>query len=76
MTDTKSGWPLWKLALLFYPFVAATVAINLFLLGLIFNFVNWPNIAPIQAIIWSIPLGVPLTWLTGRWVRGLMDEAG
>ena len=68
-------WPVWKLAVLFYPFVAAAVAINLFLLGLIFHVTGYQAISPISALIWSVPLGVPATWLTGRWVRGLMDEA-
>lgn len=68
-------WPVWKLALLFYPFVAATVAINLFLAGLITNLIGWGALSPVQSLIWAIPLGVPATWLTGRWIRGLMDEA-
>ena len=74
MADDEK-WPVWKLALLFYPFVAATVAINLFLLGLIMHLVGLPEISPIAALIWSVPLGIPATWLTGRWVRHLMDEA-
>jgi len=68
-------WPVWKLALLLYPFAAGAVAINLFLLGLIFHVTGWQAIAPVTAVIWSIPLGVPATWAAGRWVRRLMDEA-
>ncbi|MFB2530579.1 hypothetical protein ACEYYB_06180 [Paracoccus sp. p4-l81] len=73
--ETMARWPVWKLALLLYPFVAAAVAINLFLLGLIGLALDLPAIPPMQAMIWAIPLGIPATWAAGRWLRGLMDQA-
>ncbi|WP_425045674.1 hypothetical protein [Primorskyibacter sp. S87] len=74
--NPKNGrWPVWKLALLLYPAVALTVAINLFLLGLMWQVLGWPALPPLPAILWAIPLGVPATWLAGRWLRGLIDEA-
>ncbi|SDX26162.1 hypothetical protein SAMN05444358_10490 [Ruegeria halocynthiae] len=72
---TEGRWPVWKLAILLYPATALTVAINLFLAGLILHSVGFGAIGPVPAIMWAIPLGVPAAWLTGRWVRGLMDEA-
>lgn len=69
-------WPVWKLALLLYPFTAAAVAINLFLAGLILVSIGWPGISPMASLIAAIPLGIPATWAAGRWVRHLMDEAG
>ncbi|WP_298849993.1 hypothetical protein [uncultured Ruegeria sp.] len=72
---TDGKWPVWKLAILLYPATALTVAINLFLLGLILHSAGFGVIRPVPAILWSIPLGIPATWLAGRWVRGLMDEA-
>jgi len=72
-TDRK--WPVWKLAVLLYPATALTVAINLFLAGLIAHSTGFGAIGPVTAILWSVPLGVPTAWLAGRWVRGLMDEA-
>lgn len=71
----QARWPVWKLALLFYPFTAAAVAINLFMLGLIGQMIGIGALSPLAALAWSAPLGVPATWLVGRWVRGLMDEA-
>jgi len=68
-------WSIRKLAVLLYPFAMATVAINLFLLGLIAHSVGLPSIPPLTAVWVSIPLGVPAAWLAGRWVRSLMDEA-
>lgn len=75
MTDGGERWSVRKLAILFYPFAAATVAINLFLLGLMWQAIGWPAIPPVTAVLLSIPLGIPATWAAGKWVRGLMDEA-
>jgi len=68
-------WPVWKLALLLYPFATAAVAINLFMLGLIGKMADIGTLSPVAALVWSVPLGIPATWLAGRWVRRLMDEA-
>lgn len=75
MTAPDGTWPVKKLALLLYPFTAAAVAINLFLLGLIGIALGLPAISPVTAIWFSIPLGIPAAWRAARWVRGLMDEA-
>lgn len=76
MSETdEDRWSIRKLAILFYPFSAAAVAINLFLLGLLWQNIGWSVVSPINAIIWSIPLGIPATWLVAKWIRGLMDEA-
>ncbi|WP_037311410.1 hypothetical protein [Ruegeria halocynthiae] len=72
---TEGKWPVWKLAILLYPATALAVAINLFLAGLIGHSAGFGVIAPVTAIVWSIPLGIPASWLAGRWLRGLMDEA-
>lgn len=73
MTDAK--WPVWKLAVLLYPFTMLAVAINLYLAGLIGLALGLPPLAPVDALIWALPLGVPATWAAGRWVRSLLDEA-
>ena len=61
--------------MLLYPATALTVAINLFLVGLLAHGLGQAAIPPVTAILWAIPLGVPATWLAGRWLRGLMDDA-
>lgn len=60
---------------LLWPFTTATVAINLFLLGLIGVAVGLPAIPPVAALWWSVPLGLPATWAAARWVSGLIAEA-
>ena len=75
MTKIETGWPVRKLAILFYPFAAAAVAINLFMLSLMWQAIGLPAFSPVTTIVISIPLGVPATWFAAKWVRGLMDEA-
>ncbi|MBK5951638.1 hypothetical protein CH339_08985 [Rhodobium orientis] len=67
--------PLWTLALVLYPFAAAAVAINLFMLSLMGQVVGLPVLAPAAAVGWSVPFGVPAAWLAARWVRRLIAEA-
>ncbi|MFC3167965.1 MULTISPECIES: hypothetical protein [Paracoccus] len=68
-------WPVWKLAVLLYVFAATAVAINLFMLGLMGQAVGLPALSPVRTLLLSIPLGIPAAWLSGRWVRHLLDEA-
>ncbi len=66
---------LWLGAIL-WPFVAGAVAINLFLLGLIFQSAGWfPAIAPVSAVIWALPLSLPATWAAAVWARSLIRQA-
>lgn len=74
-SDRETRWPVWKLAILLFPFVAAAVAINLFMLGLVGPWLGLPAMAPLTALWVSVPLGLPATWLASRWLRALMDEA-
>lgn len=68
-------WPVWKLALLLYVFAAGAVAINLFMLGLMFQAFGFAALSPVAALSASVLLGIPAAWLAGRWVRHLLDEA-
>ena len=68
-------WSVRKLAVVLYPFTAAAVAINLFLLSLMWQAIGLSALSPVQSILYAVPLGVPATYLVARWVRGLMDEA-
>lgn len=64
-----------KLYFLLYPFTTLAVAVNLFMLGLMGQFVGLTAISPGTALILCVPLGVPANWLVTRWVQRLMDEA-
>ncbi|MDQ2095140.1 hypothetical protein [Rhodalgimonas zhirmunskyi] len=67
--------PSWKLLLGLYPFMAAAVAINLFLMFLMLQALGVDALAPVHAVLASIPLGVPATWAAARWVQHLIAEA-
>lgn len=74
--DRRDGrWPVGRLALLLYPFAAAAVAINLFLLALMGQAIGLPALAPLAALLLALPLGIPAAWWLGRRLRALMDEA-
>lgn len=76
MTETEDGrWSITKLAVMLYPFAMGAVAINLFLLGLMWQVFGWPALSPLVSVILAVPLGIPASWASARWVRGLMDEA-
>ena len=76
MTGEADGrWPVRRLALVLYPFVALAAAVNLFFLGLIGRAVSGPVVSPAAALVLGVVVGVPLAWAAGRWARRLMDEA-
>ncbi|GAB1361905.1 hypothetical protein MASR1M32_11410 [Rhodobacter sp.] len=69
------GWRVWQLAALLYVFVAAAVAINLFMLGLLMQAIGFTALSPVAALAAAGPLGIPAAWAAGKWVRRLLDEA-
>ena len=68
-------WPLWKLALVLYPFATAALAINLFMLGLLGISVGGTSLSPATTLVLSLPLGLPATWTAALWARHLLREA-
>lgn len=68
-------WSLWKLSALLAPFVWAAVASNLFLVALLLPYLGVPALSPIATLLWSVPLAIPATWASARWVRHLLGEA-
>jgi len=64
-----------RLAALLYPFVAAAMAINIFLLGLMGQAAGLPVLTPVASLVLGIVTGIPATWLAGRWLRSLIEEA-
>lgn len=67
---------LWKLGAILWPFVAGAVAINLFLLGLIFHSAGWSEaMAPTAALLRALPLSLPASAAAALWVRSLIRSA-
>ncbi|NHF73206.1 hypothetical protein [Paracoccus xiamenensis] len=68
-------WPLWRLGLLLYPFVAMAVWLNLFMLGLMATWMGWPNLSPIAALFAALAVALPVDYLAALWLRRLLDRA-
>jgi hypothetical protein len=66
---------LWILGALLWPFATAAVAINLFMLGLLSQWIGLPAISPVTALWWCLPLGLPATYAAARWARSLIAQA-
>jgi hypothetical protein len=66
---------LWKLGLFLSPFTTAAVAVNLFMLSLAWQRIGLPALSPVNALLISLPLSIPVTWAAAKWVRRLMQEA-
>ena len=74
-SEASGRWPIWKLAILLYPFAATAVWINLFMLSLLTSWLGLSVLSPQMAALLALLLGLPATWAAGRWIRGLMDQA-
>ncbi|RCW80442.1 hypothetical protein [Paracoccus lutimaris] len=75
LTGEPGRWPVWKLAILLYPFAATAVWINLFMLFLLLSWLGIDVLSPWLAALLALPLGIPATWAAGIWIRRLMDQA-
>jgi hypothetical protein len=73
MTSKRPASP--GLYAVLYPFTTAAVAINLFMLALMWQAVGLPALRPVTALVIAVPLGLPVNWLAMRWVLHLIDEA-
>ena len=71
----EGRWPVWKLAILLYPFAATAVWINLFMLSLLTSWLGLSVLSPQMAALLALPLGLPATWAAARWIGGLIAEA-
>jgi len=73
--DPPPPIPIWKLAILLYPLAAGAVAINIFMVALMGRVLGLAELSPVASVVAGLLLGVPATWATARWIRGLMDRA-
>ncbi|WP_245744807.1 hypothetical protein [Aliiroseovarius sediminilitoris] len=63
------------MAAVLYPLAMGAAAVNLFFLFLMLQAVGLRSLTPIEAIVGGIVLGVPFTWITGKWIHGLIVQA-
>ncbi|MCK0126467.1 hypothetical protein MWU76_18900 [Gelidibacter sp. F2691] len=58
-----------------YPLAAGAAAVNLFFFTLMTQAIGLTALTPVQSIIGGVILGVPFAWISGKWMRGLIDKA-
>ncbi len=73
--DTQRPWPLWKIALVLYPFAAGAAAVNIFFLGLIGQALSLSALSPVASLGIGLVLGLPLAWIAALWVQRLIARA-
>lgn len=73
--EDPGRWPVWAVALVLYPLAAGAAAVNLFFLFLVLQAVGLRALTPYEAIVGGVILGVPFAWISGKWMRGLIDQA-
>lgn len=71
----NGGWSLRKISVAIYPFMAAAMAINLFMLSLIWGCFGIPALTPYQALTGGALLGVPVSYAFARQIRKLIDQS-
>lgn len=64
-----------RLFLYLYPFGAGAMAVNVFFASLIWSWIGWPVLTPVQSVLGGAVLGVPATWAFARHIRLLMEKA-
>lgn len=64
-----------RLVLYLYPFGAGAMAVNVFFASLIWSWIGWPVLTPVQSVVGGAVLGVPATWAFARHIRRLMEKA-
>lgn len=64
-----------RLFLYLYPFGAGAMTVNVFFASLIWSWIGWPVLTPVQSVLGGAVLGVPATWAFARHIRSLMEKA-
>ncbi len=68
-------WSLLKLALALYPFMVGAMAINLFMLSLLWAWVGFPVLNPVRATTGGCIIAIPVSYVFARRVRDLIAQA-
>lgn len=71
----EGRWSVLALTAVMYPFCLGAGAVNLFFISLMGQVLGFRALSTPEAIIGGVIIGVPMAWIAGRWLRGMMDEA-
>jgi len=73
--DREGRWPVWRLALVFWPLACGAMTVNLHFLALLGRSVGGPVLAPWTALALGALAGIPAAFAFAAWIRRLMDRA-
>ncbi|PIY74571.1 MAG: hypothetical protein COY86_01935 [Rhodobacterales bacterium CG_4_10_14_0_8_um_filter_70_9] len=68
-------WPVWRLALVFWPLAFGAMTVNVHFLALLGRAVGGPILTPWTALALGAATGVPAAFAFALWIRRLMDRA-
>lgn len=74
-TGEGGRWPVWLLALVFWPLAFGAMTVNVHFLALLGRSVGGPVLAPWMALALGALTGVPAAFAFAVWIRRLMDRA-
>lgn len=64
-----------RLFLYLYPFGAGAMAVNVFFASLIWSWIGWPVLTPVQSVLGGAVLGIPAAWAFANHIKHLMEKA-
>lgn len=73
--DGGGRWPVWRLALTFWPLALGAMTVNVHFLALLGRAVGGPILAPWMSLTLGAITGVPVAFAFALWIRRLMDKA-
>lgn len=75
MSPSPKPTPSLKLCMILFPFAFGGVAINVYFVSLLLHALDFAVISPYLALAITLPLSVPATWLSARWIASLIAQA-
>lgn len=71
----NGGWSLRRLWLASYPFMTGAMAINLYMLSLIWVRLGLPILTPSQALAAGAVIAIPVAYAVAHRIRKLIDQS-
>ena len=75
MSTAPKPRPSLKLCAILFPFAFGGVGVNVYFVSLLLHALGFAVISPYTAALVTLPLSIPATWLSARWIASLIAEA-
>jgi hypothetical protein len=71
----NSGWGVWRITLVLFPFGFGAMALNVFFASLIGSWIGWPVLGLWPCLVIGAVLGFPATYWFACHIKHLMRKA-